>query len=696
MKLTHSLPAKILAIFLLLLVLIGTTLSAAVIAADAYLGVYTGDYAARRQELREDALREIAYTMLHDFRYGKDLDLLYADASFFYSVVCEETGEVLFASPITDDVEFSVSVTRAYADEPLGWTAAADTAGTDAPFETIVPVDAEADSTSVATAVTLETTVPVDVEADSAVDTTVLTLKTTSPVDEPEAENFTYTVTLYAKKTLPEEATDRFALLNRLLDFIYRFRYGAIALSAVGVLLFFTLLIFLYCSAGHRRGEDEARENFFDRIPFDLFTVLIGGAVIALGYLVMQCLYAVSSSEILWLAFAAAGCVLIFLLCLFYTMSIATRVKSGRLFRNTVLWRVLALCGRALRGLFSLLGKIPMVWKTVLGIFVCGLIELIVLFIARYDFDSLFINWFFSRAVLSVLILHAAVSLRRLQKAGEQIAAGNLGEPVDTRGMIGDFKRFGSTLGSIGDGLSHAVDERMKSERMKTELITNVSHDIKTPLTSIINYVDLLKKEEAGSENETVRQYLDTLDRQSTRLKKLIEDLVEASKASTGNLSVELAPCEIGILLEQTVGEYTERLEASGLTPILTLPETPVFIYADGRRMWRVFDNLMNNICKYAQSGTRVYLELAVIGSRVVITFKNISKERLAASGEELTERFVRGDSSRNTEGSGLGLSIAQSLTELQGGRLMITTDGDLFKAMISFDVYTEQGSSSK
>ena len=675
MKLTHSLPAKILAVFLLLLVLIGTTLSAAVIAADAYLGVYTGEYTTRRQELRENALRELAYTVLRDFRYGKDLDLLYADASFFYSVVCEETGEVLFASPITDDVEFSVSMTRAYADEPLGWTAATDAAETNAPPEITVPGEADAGSTVATTAVTLETT---------------------SPADEPEAENFTYTVTLYAKKTIPEEATDRFALLNRLLDFIYRFRYGAIALSAVGVLLFFTLLIFLYCSAGHRRGEDEARENFFDRIPFDLFTVLIGGAVIALGYLVMQCLYAVSSSEILWLAFAAAGCVPIFLLCLFYTMSIATRVKSGRLFRNTVLWRVLALCGRALRGLFSLLGKIPMVWKTVLGIFVCGLIELIVLFIARYDFDSLFINWFFSRAVLSVLILHAAVSLRRLQKAGEQIAAGNLGEPVDTRGMIGDFKRFGSTLGSIGDGLSHAVDERMKSERMKTELITNVSHDIKTPLTSIINYVDLLKKEEAGSENETVRQYLDTLDRQSTRLKKLIEDLVEASKASTGNLSVELAPCEIDILLEQSVGEYTERLEASGLTPILTLPETPVFIYADGRRMWRVFDNLMNNICKYAQSGTRVYLELAVIGSRVVITFKNISKERLAASGEELTERFVRGDSSRNIEGSGLGLSIAQSLTELQGGRLMITTDGDLFKAMISFDVYTEQDSSSK
>lgn len=671
MKLTHSLPAKIAAIFLLLLVLIGTALSAAVVAADAYLGVYTGDYTARRQELREDALRELAYTMLRDFRYGKDLNLLYADASFYYTVVREETGEVFFSASPADDYEFSVSVTRGYVDQSLGWTIA-DAALTEAPAET---------------------TTPRNEKTDAAVDTTAVPDRT-SAADEPltdvpdTEETFTYTATLYAKKAIPAGATDRFALLNRLLDFTYRFRYGAIATAAVGVLLFFTLLIFLYCSAGHRRGEDAVRENFFDRIPFDLFTVLIGGAAAVLAYLTIECLYAMTLSEILWLVFAAAGCVLLFLLCLFYTMSIATRIKTGRLFRNTILWRVLALCGRALSGLFSLLGKIPMVWKTALGLVACGLIEFVVLLITRYDFDSLFWNWFFSRAVLFVLILHAAVSLRRLQKAGEEIAAGNFGEPVDTRGMFGDFKQFGGTLGSIGDGLSHAVDERMKSERMKTELITNVSHDIKTPLTSIINYVDLLKKEEADTDNETVRQYLGILDRQSTRLKKLIEDLVEASKASTGNLSVELAPCEVGILLEQTVGEYTERLEANELTPILTLPETPVFIYADGRRMWRVFDNLMSNICKYAQSGTRVYLELAVIGSRAVITFKNISKDRLSMPGEELTERFVRGDSSRNTDGSGLGLSIAQSLTELQGGRLMITTDGDLFKAMISFEIY--------
>ena len=679
MKLTHSLPAKIAAIFLLLLVLVGTTLSAAVIAADAYLGVYTGDYTAKRQELREDALQEIAYTMLRDFRYGKDLDLLYADTSFFYSVVCEETGEVLFASPCIEDYAFSVSATRAYADEPFGWTiatdAATDAAETNAPQETTTPVEGETDFTVATTAVALIEVYPADEPA----------------ADEPEAENFTYTVTLYAKKTMPAGATDRFALLTRLLDLTYRMRYGAVALAAVGVLLFFTLLIFLYCSAGHRRGEDAARENPLDRIPFDLFTVLVGGAAAVVVYIVAAALFVLREEEVLWLLLAGIGCVLVFLLFLLYTMSIATRIKTGRLFKNTVIWRVLAFCGRALRRLFSLLGKIPMVWKTALGLVVCGMIEFVVLFATRFDFGSLFLNWFFSRAVLAVLILHAAVSLRRLQKAGEQIAAGNLGEPVDTRGMIGDFKKFGGTLGSIGDGLSHAVDERMKSERMKTELITNVSHDIKTPLTSIINYVDLLKKEESDSESETVRQYLDILDRQSTRLKKLIEDLVEASKASTGNISVELAPCEVGILLEQTLGEYTERLTENNLTPILTLPDEPVRIYADGRRMWRVFDNLMSNICKYTQSGTRVYLELAVIGSRAVITFKNISKDRLSTPGEELTERFVRGDSSRNTEGSGLGLSIAQSLVELQGGRLQITTDGDLFKAMISFDVYTEK-----
>ena len=223
---------------------------------------------------------------------------------------------------------------------------------------------------------------------------------------------------------------------------------------------------------------------------------------------------------------------------------------------------------------------------------------------------------------------------------------------------------------------------------MKTELITNVSHDIKTPLTSIINYASLISAE--PSENEKITEYAKVLVRQSDRLKRLIEDLVEASKASTGNLEVHLAPCDASVFIEQASGEYEEKLEKAGLTLVTSKPEQEVRIMADGRRMWRVFDNLMNNICKYAQSGTRVYLMLELIDGQAVVSFKNISKDPLNISAEELMERFVRGDASRNTEGNGLGLSIARSMTELQGGRMTLSVDGDLFKAMLSFPILAE------
>ncbi|MEG2004359.1 MAG: HAMP domain-containing sensor histidine kinase, partial [Clostridia bacterium] len=220
-------------------------------------------------------------------------------------------------------------------------------------------------------------------------------------------------------------------------------------------------------------------------------------------------------------------------------------------------------------------------------------------------------------------------------------------------------------------------------ERLKTELITNVSHDIKTPLTSIINYVDLISKEDC--ENEKIVEYTEVLARQSERLKKLIEDLVEASKVSTGNVEVALAPCDVGVLLSQTAGEYEQRLEASSLALILSSPKNPVTVMADGRLIWRVFDNLMNNVCKYSQPGTRVYLSLEVLGGEALVSLKNTSKSALNISSEELMERFVRGDGSRSTEGSGLGLSIAKSLTALQNGSLNLVIDGDLFKVTLKF-----------
>jgi signal transduction histidine kinase len=240
-------------------------------------------------------------------------------------------------------------------------------------------------------------------------------------------------------------------------------------------------------------------------------------------------------------------------------------------------------------------------------------------------------------------------------------------------------------INRAGDGVASAVEKQMKSEHFKTELITNVSHDIKTPLTSIINYVDLLQKE--NPENETEKEYLEVLARQSARLKKLIEDLMEASKASTGNLAVNFETCDARVLLTQIVGEFEEKTAANQLELIVDNPKEALHIRVDSRHIWRVFDNLLGNICKYAQPGTRVYISLVREGGDAVISFKNISKYRLNITSEELMERFVRGDSSRNTEGSGLGLSIAQSLTNLMNGTMELSVDGDLFKVVLRFPV---------
>ena len=285
--------------------------------------------------------------------------------------------------------------------------------------------------------------------------------------------------------------------------------------------------------------------------------------------------------------------------------------------------------------------------------------------------------WTFAQALA---LLYAFSVMKRLQIAAKTIADGDLDYRVDTKRMLWDFKAHGEALNHIGEGLSLAVDDRMKSERMKTELITNVSHDLKTPLTSIVNYVDLLKKEELTG---AAADYVDVLDRQSARLKKLTEDLVEASKASTGNLPVSLETVELGEFLEQVQAEYAARLQKATLEIVAEPTPEHLTARADGRYLWRILDNLLGNVCKYALPGTRVYLAAEEREGYSVISVKNISREKLNISAEELMERFVRGDDARNTEGSGLGLSIARSLAALMDGELKLTIDGDLFKAEV-------------
>lgn len=275
----------------------------------------------------------------------------------------------------------------------------------------------------------------------------------------------------------------------------------------------------------------------------------------------------------------------------------------------------------------------------------------------------------------------------KMKVATKELAKGNVEYRLETNEMPKIFQPFGEDLNAVAGSVQTAVEARMKSEHLKTELITNVSHDIKTPLTSIINFSDLIKQEK--TDNEKITEYADHLHQQSIRLKKLLEDLMEASKVSTGNVEVHMEPCDIKVLLGQCLGEFESRLQEKGLELIVKQSEERLQIMADNRMLWRVFENLMNNICKYAQKDTRVYLNAETVTKDgkewVEITFKNVSKYALDIPPQELMERFVRGDLSRHTEGSGLGLSIVGSLMELQGGRLMLATDGDLFKAILCF-----------
>ena len=293
--------------------------------------------------------------------------------------------------------------------------------------------------------------------------------------------------------------------------------------------------------------------------------------------------------------------------------------------------------------------------------------------------------------VLAVLVTDG-MQRQKLLTAIQEINSEEGNTRISESGLFAINRQMAAAVNDLGDGLRHALQEQMKSERMKADLITNVSHDLKTPLTSIINYVDLLKREELH--NEKANEYLEVLDQKSQRLKQLTEDLVEASRASSGNVVLDIRRIDVKELLMQTSGEFVERFEARGLQLVENFPQNPQYVDADGRRLWRIIENLFRNVEKYAMPHTRVYLDLINDGKRVAFSLKNISENPLNISPEELTERFTRGDESRSTEGSGLGLSIAKDLTEIQQGTFEIYLDGDLFKVTVSFPIASETAES--
>ncbi len=334
--------------------------------------------------------------------------------------------------------------------------------------------------------------------------------------------------------------------------------------------------------------------------------------------------------------------------------------------------------------------NVGLLWRAVMVCILCTFAEMLVLAWALNDWQSELIvaGWIFQTIILIPLFIIAVLQLNKIAKGAQRLANGELHTPVDTRNMFYDFKKVGDGINSASIGLEKALDERMKSERFRTELISNVSHDIKTPLTSIISYVELLR--EQPEDEPANREYLGTLERQAIKLKKLLEDLIEASKAQTGNLKAELFPCNVNMVLHQVIGEYEERLAQQELILKIHVPAEPINIMADTKHLQRVLDNLLVNVAKYSQPGTRVYINLTGGSDNAVIEIKNTSREMLNMTSDELLERFTRGDSSRGSEGNGLGLSIAQSLMELMNGRLNLVVDGDLFKVILLFPRVTD------
>ena len=475
------------------------------------------------------------------------------------------------------------------------------------------------------------------------------------------------------------------------VDFIRSFialRYTLFWVLAGGILMFAICAVFLCYAAGQTRHGAKIRPGGLNQLPLELY----GGAT-ALGcYLAAQLTWRIIQSWFLYASYNLGSIMLAFtvlfigaLLVIGFIFAIAAQAKTpGKYWwKKSVihfLFRQLTRFGRSLVRLFSLL---PLTWQWLVTALCMGAFPVLFFcLVAAYGKSYYLILLVISLLTDLLILIYGIYAFGTLLKGAKQMAAGELTSKIPTRFLFGVYGRCAEHLNTMADVAITAAQSQLNSERMKTELITNVSHDIKTPLTSIINYVDLLERSSSDAER---KQYLEVLGRQSQRLKKLTEDLVEMSKASSGNIPVDIQQTDAVETLNQALGEFSGKLEKANLTIVFTPPAQPVAMLSDGRLAWRVLSNLLSNIVKYAQPGTRVYVDLTEADGLVQISLKNISREPLNMTAEELTERFVRGDVSRHTEGSGLGLHIAKTLMELQNGQLQLLVDGDLFKATLTF-----------
>ena len=502
-----------------------------------------------------------------------------------------------------------------------------------------------------------------------------------------DTKDFIFAVSVDTKFSVADSMADEAENYETYSKLMFPMLAGAI----FGSVLWLVGMVWLTVTAGRKPKDEEIHLNGFDR----WYTEIAAGAVIGIwlaGTIISGTLIANSS---LGYSHAVVTVIVTCLICGTYTMawfligylSLVRRIKAGTLWKNSLIRKVLKWIGKCSGKLADFARAFSRNTAEKIKVLLVGGAFLFLQF--------LIIGCVFSGAgvfLLALMAVDVAVMIFAIRKADGQdrimdglkkISDGELQYKIKTDTLTGKQKVMAEYINNIGSGLDAAVENSLKKERMQTELITNVSHDLKTPLTSIINYVDLMKRE--NPTDPKIQEYLRILDEKSQRLKVLTEDVVEASKASTGNIKLEMNDIDFVEMVQQVIGEFEEKFQEKNLTMMVHFTDEPSIIYADGQRMWRVLENVFGNVVKYAMEGTRVYAEISNRNKKVTFSLKNISAQPLNISADELTERFIRGDVARNTEGSGLGLSIAKSLTELQGGEFKLYLDGDLFKVMITF-----------
>lgn len=471
--------------------------------------------------------------------------------------------------------------------------------------------------------------------------------------------------------------------LNRALynqtKILYKYSYSTLIIS---IIIGSIELIYLIYSLGYVKNKEEIYLSWLDKIPLE---------ILLFGYFLL--FFVEAALSVICLSVISVDvnlCVMLIMLVGYFSVlsalygagTLLKRIKVHTFFKNSVTYRILKWLVQKYKNAKNTIasnknlgGKIALYFIGIVTISI-----LIGLIFKEFGIllDIVFWIWCYYK------IMKEVDKFKQIHDATEKIYKGDTNIKLDESLYTGVLKELAIYINDIAGGFSNAIKESLKSERLKTELITNVSHDIKTPLTSIINYVDLLKQE--NIQNEKAKEYIEVLDNKSQRLKKLIEDLVEASKASSGNIKINKEVLNVKELLNQVTGEFEDKFNSRGLNIISKLPEETVYIKADSRYLYRVLENTYSNVAKYAEENTRVYIDCILEEENTVVIYvKNISKDELNISADELMQRFVRGDKSRNTEGSGLGLSIAKSLTELQDGTFNIYLDGDLFKVAIKF-----------